>query len=130
MVTRANTKLRVPPVSPPALLLRLEAAVVLLASLGLYALSGGNWGRFLLLFLLPDLTFAGYLLGKRWGGLIYNLAHSYALPVALGAAALIGGWMPGVSLALIWSAHIAMDRLLGYGLKYPSGFMDTHLGRV
>ena len=35
-----------------------------------------------------------------------------------------------VGLALIWIAHIGMDRLLGYGLKYPSGFRDTHLGAI
>ncbi len=26
-------------------------------------------------------------------------------------------------------AHIGMDRALGYGLKYPTSFQDTHLGR-
>ncbi|MDU3890869.1 MAG: DUF4260 family protein [Serratia liquefaciens] len=30
--------------------------------------------------------------------------------------------------ALIWGAHIGFDRALGYGLKYASGFADTHLG--
>lgn len=29
-----------------------------------------------------------------------------------------------------WLAHIGADRLLGYGLKYPSSFKDTHLQRV
>jgi hypothetical protein len=31
---------------------------------------------------------------------------------------------------LIWGAHIALDRVLGYGLKYPDGSKETHLGRV
>jgi hypothetical protein len=35
-----------------------------------------------------------------------------------------------VSVALVWFAHIGMDRLMGYGLKYPTGFKDTHLQRV
>lgn len=26
--------------------------------------------------------------------------------------------------------HSAFDRLLGYGLKYATGFQDTHLGGV
>jgi hypothetical protein len=30
----------------------------------------------------------------------------------------------------VWFAHIGMDRLLGYGLKYPTDFKDTHLQRV
>ena len=35
-----------------------------------------------------------------------------------------------LALGLIWIAHIGMDRMLGYGLKYASGFGDTHLGRI
>ena len=30
-------------------------------------------------------------------------------------------------LSLIWTAHIGFDRLLGFGLKYPARFKDTHL---
>jgi len=33
-------------------------------------------------------------------------------------------------VGLIWLVHIGADRLLGYGLKYPTGFKDTHLQRV
>ena len=32
--------------------------------------------------------------------------------------------------ALIWIAHIGLDRALGYGLKYATGFGDTHLGHI
>ena len=28
------------------------------------------------------------------------------------------------------AAHIGVDRLLGYGLEYPTAFGDTHLQRV
>jgi hypothetical protein len=35
-----------------------------------------------------------------------------------------------LQLALIWLAHIGADRALGYGLKYPTRFQDTHLQRV
>jgi hypothetical protein len=34
------------------------------------------------------------------------------------------------ALAVILLAHIAADRALGYGLKYATGFKDTHLGRI
>ena len=44
------------------------------------------------------------------------------------------GFFAGVPIAaaggLIWTAHIGFDRALGYGLKYPTGFGDTHLGRI
>jgi hypothetical protein len=61
----------------------------------------------------------------------YNLAHTYVLPIALAAGCLLSGeaGLP-VQIALIWSTHIGIDRLFGYGLKYPSAFKDTHLGRV
>jgi hypothetical protein len=64
------------------------------------------------------------------GALVYNVGHTYALPLALGA---IGAGLSNAlvgAVALIWSAHIGMDRALGYGLKQPSGFYDTHLSRT
>ena len=30
----------------------------------------------------------------------------------------------------IWLAHIGVDRMVGYGLKYPTSSKDTHLNRV
>jgi hypothetical protein len=35
-----------------------------------------------------------------------------------------------LSIAMIWMAHIGIDRALGYGLKYSAGFTFTHLGRI
>jgi hypothetical protein len=35
-----------------------------------------------------------------------------------------------LSIAMIWLAHIGIDRALGYGLKYFAGFGFTHLGRI
>jgi hypothetical protein len=35
-----------------------------------------------------------------------------------------------MSFALIWLAHIGLDRALSFGLKYPTFFKDTHLQRV
>jgi len=32
-----------------------------------------------------------------------------------------------LGVAFIWLAHIGFDRMLGYGLKYPSGFKHSHL---
>jgi hypothetical protein len=109
-------------------LLRLEGLAVLLAAVGLYAAGGHGWLLFLLLFLAPDLSFAGYLAGPRLGAAAYNSAHSYLGPLALGAGSLL---QPELApFALIWGAHVGFDRALGYGLKYASSFHDTHLGRV
>ncbi|HEU4697905.1 MAG TPA: DUF4260 domain-containing protein [Gemmatimonadales bacterium] len=110
--------------------LRLEGLAVLVASVALYAQLDGGWGRFALLFLAPDLSFLGYAAGPRRGAAVYNAAHSYLGPLLLALAGVTGD--PGALLpyALIWTAHIGFDRLLGYGLKYPTSFHDTHLGRI
>jgi hypothetical protein len=72
----------------------------------------------------------GYLAGPRVGALSYDLAHTYVGPVALAVIGILGGSDVAVQVALVWLAHIGVDRLLGYGLKYPTGFKDTHLQRV
>jgi uncharacterized protein DUF4260 len=56
--------------------------------------------------------------------------HTYALPVALATIGVVADADATVAIGLIWIAHIGADPALGYGLKYPSGFKDTHLQRV
>ena len=73
----------------------------------------------------------GYLLGPRLGAVLYNLGHWYPLPLTL--LLIIPdeiGYSVYSMIALIWLAHIGFDRLLGFGLKYPTSFKDTHLQRV
>ena len=50
--------------------------------------------------------------------------------MGLGVIGVVGDSSTATQIALIWLAHIGVDRLLGYGLKYPTGFKDTHLQRV
>lgn len=114
----------------PALLLRLEGLAAFAAALAAYAHDSGAWTMFAVLLLAPDLAMLGYLAGPRIGAAAYNLAHLYIAPLALAAAGSAFGAPTAISLALIWIAHIGMDRALGYGLKYASGFSDTHLGRI
>jgi hypothetical protein len=76
------------------------------------------------------LSFAGYLAGPRLGAACYNLVHTTIGPLALGAAGSILAWPSAVAMALIWLAHIGIDRALGYGLKYEAGFGFTHLSRI
>lgn len=112
------------------LVLRAEGLAVLALSVAGYRALGGAWWQFAVLFLAPDLSMLGYLLGRRIGAVCYNLAHSYLAPVALAALAWSAGRADLVALCLIWTAHIGFDRLMGYGLKYSSGFGHTHLGWV
>lgn len=112
------------------LLLRLEGAAALAAALALYAHDGFSWLLFAALFLSPDLTMLAYFAGRRIGAAAYNAAHVYALPLALLLAGFMAGLPAATAGALIWIAHIGIDRALGYGLKYATGFGDTHLGRI
>ena len=89
----------------------------------------GAW-VYAILFFIPDISFAAYLSGPRFGALIYNAAHNYLAPMAMMTTG-FGTASPLVlSIAMIWLAHIGFDRALGYGLKYASGFGFTHLGRI
>ena len=114
----------------PATMLRAEGAAMLAGGALLYWSNGGNWWLFALLLLAPDLSMLGYLAGPKVGAAAYNAFHFYPLPAALGIVGLLAGAPLAVRVALVWLAHIGMDRMLGYGLKYPSGFGDTHLGRL
>lgn len=114
----------------PGVLLRIEGGVLLAISALFYWVNGGSWVLFALLILAPDVSMLGYLLGAKVGAATYNSVHTYALPASLAAFGVLAGSPLAVSLALVWFAHIGMDRLVGYGLKYASGFKYTHLGRV
>jgi Domain of unknown function (DUF4260) len=111
-------------------LLSLEWLAVLAAALVAYATSGYSWWLFALLILAPDLSMLGYLGGPAVGAFAYNAVHTLVAPGALALAAWLFTSPFTMALALILAAHIAADRALGYGLKYASGFKDTHLGRI
>jgi hypothetical protein len=120
-----------PALMPPVLQwLRLEGLAVVVLSAVLYAHTGAGWWLFAFLWLVPDLSMMGYWAGPRWGARCYNLVHSYLLPVALAIAWFSVNHAVLLSIALIWFNHIGVDRLLGYGLKYPAGFGFTHLSRL
>ncbi len=111
-------------------LLRSEALAIAVLTLVLYAQTGASWWLFAVLWLAPDLSMLGYLAGPDLGARIYNSVHAYATPAALVVCALLLGAHQFIPIALIWANHISVDRLLGYGLKYRSGFAWTHLGRI
>jgi Domain of unknown function (DUF4260) len=114
----------------PATLLRVEGVALLSLSVLLYRVNGGSWLLFGVLLLAPDLSMLGYLAGPKVGAAIYNAFHTYGIPAVVGAVGMIFASPVAIAVALIWFAHIGMDRTVGYGLKYPTSFKDTHLQRV
>ena len=114
----------------PHVLLRLEGLAIFAAALALYFDADYSVLALILLILAPDVSFAAYAAGPRTGALAYNAVHTLTFPIALGVVGVLADSGVPIQVALIWLAHIGMDRLLGYGLKYPSAFKDTHLQRV
>src|ERR1700739_1078684 len=111
-------------------LLRLEGLTPFAGMTLLYAVWGGSWWVYALLFLVPDMSFAAYLAGPRTGAIIYNAAHSYMAPMALMTTGFGMNSPLTLATAMIWLADTGTDRPLGYGLKSSAGFGFTHLGRI
>lgn len=109
--------------------LHIEGLAVLLLSLYFYSFLEFSWLLFFVLLFAPDLSMLGYLVNNKVGALIYNFVHTYSLAIGV---IIVGLFTSPVVLAigLILSAHIGLDRMFGFGLKYPSSFKDTHLNRV
>ena len=113
-----------------AALLRLEGAAALAAALVLYGYAGFSWPVFALFFLAPDLAMLAYFAGPRAGAAAYNLVHTETMALAVTLAGFFGGMPVATAAGLILVAHIGLDRALGFGLKYASGFGDSHFGRA
>ena len=114
----------------PRIWLRLEGLAALVAGVAGYAWSGGDLVWLVPLLLLVDLSMAGYLVGPHPGAILYNVAHNWFTALAVLG---LGLWQGVLALTLagwVLVAHVGIDRLAGYGLKYAPGFGDTHLGWI
>lgn len=129
MTTNTHTQTIVA-TSGPSFLLRLEGLTILCAAVVLYYQLGYSWLLFAILLLAPDLAMLPYLLNPRWGAWSYNAVHTYFVPLAVAVAAYLWAMPTLLAVALIWLAHIGMDRTVGYGLKYADNFKHTHLQEV
>ena len=114
----------------PRLLLRLEGLGLALAAVYAYDRIGANWWLFACLILVPDVSLIAYFGGTRLGAIAYNTVHVTLAPLICAALGFLLPSFDLISVALIWAAHIGVDRALGYGLKYGAGFGFTHLGRI
>lgn len=110
--------------------LKLEYTAFLILGVFAFAQTGYSWWWFAALFLAPDLSMLGYAINNKAGALCYNLFHHFGVAIAV--------YLVGTALSLpylqmtgtILFSHSAFDRILGYGLKYPDSFQNTHLGKI
>ncbi len=111
-------------------IISLEYVIALIITVFFYGHLNFSWLYFMVFLLLPDITMIGYLLNPKIGAVFYNIGHSFVLPALL----LVIGFLMSSSIllmiALIWLAHIFLDRALGYGLKYEEAFQKTHLQQI
>ena len=114
----------------PGLSLRFEGAALFGLGVYLFTYFDEPWWLFALLFLVPDLSMLGYAGGARLGSWAYDIVHLEVWPIGLLIYALNGDHLLAGAIAGVWAAHIGIDRLLGFGLKYETDFKDTHLQHV
>lgn len=112
------------------LTLRAEALGVFIGGVLAYLQLNGHPLWLLPLLLVPDVSMVGYLGGPRLGAITYNLVHNLVLALALLAIGWFAALAPLALAGAIVLAHVGMDRTLGYGLKLPADFKDTHLGGI
>ena len=119
-------------VAPPSTRtwLRLEGVAAFVAGLAIFGVAGGSWLLALPLLLVPDLSMVGYVGGPRLGAFTYNLFHTWAMGLVVLGLGVWSGIDAVVLAGAILIAHVGMDRAAGYGLKLPTSFHDTHLGRI
>lgn len=110
--------------------LRLEGFAGLILGWLAWQALGGELAWFVPLLLVPDAGMLGYLRGNHVGAITYNVVHNWFVGgMVLG----MGWWLGSTPVAMagaILVAHTGIDRVFGYGLKYPTSFKDTHLGRL
>jgi len=110
--------------------LRAEGAAAFAAGLAGFLFLGLPWWAFALLLIVPDVSMVGYLRRPRVGAILYNVVHDLATGVAVAGVGLAIGSVPVTAAGAILVAHSGMDRIAGYGLKFPDAFQNTHLGRI
>jgi len=111
-------------------LIKLEEGAMFLLSICLSGTLHYAWYWWLVWILAPDLCMLGYLAGNRVGAICYNFVHHKGLAILVYLAGFYTANEALQFAGLILFGHSSMDRGMGYGLKYFSGFADTHLGKI
>ncbi|GAA4395717.1 DUF4260 domain-containing protein [Nibrella viscosa] len=111
-------------------ILSLEELVQFIVSLVLFGQLPFAWWWFPALILLPDIGMLGYLVNPRLGAYLYNIFHHKGIALLSGVTGLLMHQPVLMLTGVILFGHAAMDRTMGYGLKYTAGFKQTHLGTL
>ncbi|REC47330.1 DUF4260 domain-containing protein [Chryseobacterium pennipullorum] len=110
--------------------LKFEYIAFLILGILAFARTEYSWWWFAALFLAPDISMLGYTLNNKVGAFCYNLFHHFGVAVVVYLAGIILSLPYLQMIGAILFSHSAFDRILGYGLKYPDSFQNTHLGKI
>ena len=111
-------------------ILRLEEALLLSLSIYWFYLLNISWWWFVGLILVPDIGMIGYIVNTKVGATTYNLFHNRIVALLILFAGIYLGLVYLKLIGIILFAHVAMDRMLNFGLKYSDNFKHTHLGNI
>jgi hypothetical protein len=111
-------------------ILKLEEAAMFVLSIYALSLLNVSWWVYLLILIVPDISFLGYAAGNKVGAVCYNFFHHKGVAIAIFLTGFIlkDEWLQINGILLF--GHSSMDRALGYGLKLSHGFKYTHLGMI
>ena len=112
------------------LILKLEDAAKFVVAYVLSLYFGFSWWYFFAWLLAPDLSMVGYAVNPKIGAATYNLAHHQGLAIVIFTIGFYFAFPGLIFTGILLFGHSAMDRMLGYGLKYPDDFKHTHLGWI
>jgi hypothetical protein len=108
--------------------LKSEEVLMFLLSIYLFSLLTFKWWLFLALILLPDIGMLGYIVNNRTGSITYNIFHHKGLAIIIYLAGIYFANETTQLVGIIIFGHSSLDRIFGYGLKYPDSFKHMHLG--
>ena len=110
--------------------LKLEELLMFVLGIYLFNQLDYAWWWFLVLILAPDIGMVGYLFNNKIGALTYNLFHHKGLAILVYLVGVYFSIPLCQLIGIILFSHSALDRAMGYGLKYDKGFKFTHLGEI
>lgn len=110
--------------------LKIEELAQFILGIVLFSQLHYAWWWFPLLLLIPDMGAIGYLIDTKIGAFTYNIFHNKAIAIALGVWGFYFDNSLLILIGVILFSHASLDRIFGYGLKYPDSFKNTHLGSI
>ena len=112
----------------------LKAEEIVMTLAALYFLYIHNLGLsvwiWLLQFFSPDISMLGYLFGNTVGAICYNIFHHKGIALFIVCLGFFVSNEILLAAGALLFAHSSFDRVFGFGLKYFSGFKNTHLGNL